>query len=153
MRPTAGSFNNPDYVAVVIHKYRWRLGLAEGEPKYDDLEKRLPKVRISPCPPLHSKLMPMVHRTPTPVPMSRNSRADVCTGSSRAVSGTIYLGKRRASLGPMTRAPRFWHPNSRGIPRVGSGRHVPPSRPQRVTGHSPKLLHHEGSSGWNASLS
>jgi pimeloyl-ACP methyl ester carboxylesterase len=38
---TAASFNNPDYVAVVIHNYRWRLGLAEGEPKYNDLEKRL----------------------------------------------------------------------------------------------------------------
>ena len=38
---TAASFENPDHVAVVIHNYRWRLGLAEGEPKYDDLEKRL----------------------------------------------------------------------------------------------------------------
>ncbi len=38
---TAASFNNPDYVAIVIHNYRWRLGLAQGEPKYDDLEKRL----------------------------------------------------------------------------------------------------------------
>jgi pimeloyl-ACP methyl ester carboxylesterase len=38
---TAGSFDNPDHVAIVIHNYRWRLGLAEGEPKYDDLEKRL----------------------------------------------------------------------------------------------------------------
>ena len=38
---TAASFNNPDYVAIVIHNYRWRLGLAEGEAKYDDLEKRL----------------------------------------------------------------------------------------------------------------
>jgi pimeloyl-ACP methyl ester carboxylesterase len=38
---TAASFNNPDHVDVVIHNYRWRLGLAEGEPKYDDLEKRL----------------------------------------------------------------------------------------------------------------
>jgi pimeloyl-ACP methyl ester carboxylesterase len=38
---TAASFDNPDHVAVVIHNYRWRLGLAEGEPKYDDLEKRL----------------------------------------------------------------------------------------------------------------
>jgi pimeloyl-ACP methyl ester carboxylesterase len=38
---TAASFNNPDHVAIVIHNYRWRLGLAEGEPKYDDLEKRL----------------------------------------------------------------------------------------------------------------
>jgi len=30
-----------DHVSIVIHNYRWRLGLAEGEPKYDDLEKRL----------------------------------------------------------------------------------------------------------------
>ena len=31
----------PDHVAIVIHNYRWRLGLADGEAKYDDLEKRL----------------------------------------------------------------------------------------------------------------
>ena len=39
-RSTA-SFENPDHVAIVIHNYRWRLGLAEGERKYDDLERRL----------------------------------------------------------------------------------------------------------------
>jgi pimeloyl-ACP methyl ester carboxylesterase len=38
---SAASFDNPDHVAIVIHNYRWRLGLAEGESKYDDLEKRL----------------------------------------------------------------------------------------------------------------
>jgi pimeloyl-ACP methyl ester carboxylesterase len=38
---TAASFDNPDHVAIVIHNYRWRLGLAQGEPKYDHLEKRL----------------------------------------------------------------------------------------------------------------
>ncbi|HXV24664.1 MAG TPA: alpha/beta hydrolase [Alphaproteobacteria bacterium] len=38
---SAAAFNNPDHVDVVIHNYRWRLGLAEGEPKYDALEKRL----------------------------------------------------------------------------------------------------------------
>jgi pimeloyl-ACP methyl ester carboxylesterase len=38
---TAQAFDNPDHVAIVIHNYRWRLGLAEGESKYDDLEKRL----------------------------------------------------------------------------------------------------------------
>jgi pimeloyl-ACP methyl ester carboxylesterase len=38
---TAASFENPDHVAIVIQNYRWRQGLAEGEPKYDDLEKRL----------------------------------------------------------------------------------------------------------------
>jgi pimeloyl-ACP methyl ester carboxylesterase len=38
---SAAAFDNPDHVAIVIHNYRWRLGLAGGEPKYDDLEKRL----------------------------------------------------------------------------------------------------------------
>jgi pimeloyl-ACP methyl ester carboxylesterase len=38
---SAASFDNPDHVAIVVHNYRWRLGLAEGEPKYAELEKRL----------------------------------------------------------------------------------------------------------------
>jgi pimeloyl-ACP methyl ester carboxylesterase len=38
---SAASFDNPDHVPVVIHNYRWRLGLAEGEAKYDEFEKRL----------------------------------------------------------------------------------------------------------------
>lgn len=38
---SAASFVNPDHVSIVIHNYRWRLGLAEGESKYDDLERRL----------------------------------------------------------------------------------------------------------------
>jgi pimeloyl-ACP methyl ester carboxylesterase len=38
---SAAAFDNPDHVAIVIHNYRWRLGLADGEPKYDELEKRL----------------------------------------------------------------------------------------------------------------
>ncbi|MFM0722047.1 alpha/beta hydrolase, partial [Paraburkholderia strydomiana] len=38
---SAESFKNPDHVAVVIHNYRWRLGLVKGEPQYDELERRL----------------------------------------------------------------------------------------------------------------
>jgi len=38
---SAAALDNPDHVSVVIHNYRWRLGLAEGERAYDDLEKRL----------------------------------------------------------------------------------------------------------------
>jgi pimeloyl-ACP methyl ester carboxylesterase len=38
---SAASFDNPDHVEIVIHNYRWRLGLAEGEAEYDSLEKRL----------------------------------------------------------------------------------------------------------------
>lgn len=38
---SAKAFTNPDHVAIVIHNYRWRLGLANGETKYDALEKKL----------------------------------------------------------------------------------------------------------------
>jgi pimeloyl-ACP methyl ester carboxylesterase len=38
---SAAAFDNPDHVAIVIHNYRWRIGLATGEPQYDDLEARL----------------------------------------------------------------------------------------------------------------
>jgi pimeloyl-ACP methyl ester carboxylesterase len=38
---SAAAFNNPDHVDIVVHNYRWRLGLADGESKYDDLEKKL----------------------------------------------------------------------------------------------------------------
>ena len=38
---SAAAFDNPDHVDIVIHNYRWRLGLAEGEPKYAELEKTL----------------------------------------------------------------------------------------------------------------
>ena len=40
---SAAAFDNPDHVAVTIHNYRWRLGLADGERKYDDLDKKLAK--------------------------------------------------------------------------------------------------------------
>jgi pimeloyl-ACP methyl ester carboxylesterase len=40
---SAASFDNPDHVSVVIHNYRWRLGLAQGESQYDELEQRLAK--------------------------------------------------------------------------------------------------------------
>ena len=38
---SAASFDNPDHVAIVIHNYRWRLGLAEGEARYEPIERRL----------------------------------------------------------------------------------------------------------------
>jgi pimeloyl-ACP methyl ester carboxylesterase len=38
---SAAAFDNPDHVSIVIHNYRWRIGLAEGEAKYDNFEKRL----------------------------------------------------------------------------------------------------------------
>jgi pimeloyl-ACP methyl ester carboxylesterase len=38
---SAASFDNPDHTSIVIHNYRWRLSVAEGEPQYDELEARL----------------------------------------------------------------------------------------------------------------
>jgi pimeloyl-ACP methyl ester carboxylesterase len=38
---TAAAFDNPDHVAIVIHNYRWRLSLAQGETQYDNLERKL----------------------------------------------------------------------------------------------------------------
>lgn len=43
---TATSFNNPDHVNIVIHNYRWRLGLADGEQEYNDIEKRLAEAPV-----------------------------------------------------------------------------------------------------------
>ncbi|MEU6218923.1 alpha/beta hydrolase [Streptomyces sp. NPDC047022] len=40
---TAAAFDNPDYVAIVVDNYRWRLGLAPGDPRYDALERQLAK--------------------------------------------------------------------------------------------------------------
>jgi pimeloyl-ACP methyl ester carboxylesterase len=42
---SAAAFDNPDHVDIVIHNYRWRLGLAEGEPQYDEIERRLASAR------------------------------------------------------------------------------------------------------------
>jgi pimeloyl-ACP methyl ester carboxylesterase len=41
---SATAFDNPDHVAIVVHNYRWRLGLAEGETQYDLTEKRLASI-------------------------------------------------------------------------------------------------------------
>jgi pimeloyl-ACP methyl ester carboxylesterase len=38
---SAKAFDNPDHVAIVVHNYRWRMDLAKGEARYDDLEKKL----------------------------------------------------------------------------------------------------------------
>src|SRR3954453_21366684 len=46
---SAAAFDNPDHVDIVIHNYRWRQGLAQGEAKYDELEQRLaagPEVKV-----------------------------------------------------------------------------------------------------------
>jgi pimeloyl-ACP methyl ester carboxylesterase len=43
---SAASLDNPDHVDITIHNYRWRLGLADGEPRYVELEKRLAEMPV-----------------------------------------------------------------------------------------------------------
>ena len=43
---SAVAFDNPDHVAIVIHNYRWRLGLAEGERQFDALEAKLAQAPV-----------------------------------------------------------------------------------------------------------
>jgi hypothetical protein len=38
---SAAAFDNPDHVDIVVHNYRWRLGIVDGERRYGDFEKRL----------------------------------------------------------------------------------------------------------------
>jgi pimeloyl-ACP methyl ester carboxylesterase len=45
-RRSAGSLDNPDHVAITVHNYRWRLGLADGEPQFDALEQRLAEAPV-----------------------------------------------------------------------------------------------------------
>ena len=102
---SAAAFDNPDHVAIVIHNYRWRLGLAEGEPKYDDLEKRSPEPRTSLSLPSHSKVMRMARPIRRQAPTRRNSQADMSIGSSRVGSATTCLRKRRRPLQKLSSPP------------------------------------------------
>ncbi|WIW44482.1 alpha/beta hydrolase [Bradyrhizobium sp. 62B] len=43
---SAQAFDNPDHVAIVVHNYRWRLGLADGEAQYDAYEARLAQAPV-----------------------------------------------------------------------------------------------------------
>ena len=52
---SAASFDNPDHVAIVIHNYRWRLGLADGEPEYAELEQRLAEAPVISVPDDHAR--------------------------------------------------------------------------------------------------
>jgi len=43
---SAAAFDNPDHVAISIHNYRWRLGLAQGEARYDAIEAKLAQAPV-----------------------------------------------------------------------------------------------------------
>ena len=95
---SASSFDNPDHVEIVIHNYRWRLGLAEGERQYDDFERRLAQGPLISVPSITLEGDANGAPHPDPKCMRRSFQASIRIGSSRAVSGTTCRRKRRARL-------------------------------------------------------
>jgi pimeloyl-ACP methyl ester carboxylesterase len=115
---SAAAFDNADHVDIVIHNYRWRLGLAPGEPQYDELERQLAEAPVISVPTItlegDANGAPTRSRAPTP----RSSRASTCTGRSPVESGSTCRKKPRS---------RSWKPSSRStwLPReIGSTRSI-----------------------------
>ena len=90
--------SNTSFGPIVVHNYRWRLGLAEGEAKYDELEKRLAAAPVITVPTI--TLEGDANGAPHPDASSYagNSLANMRTGLSRAASGTICPRKPRRIL-------------------------------------------------------
>jgi pimeloyl-ACP methyl ester carboxylesterase len=91
---SAASFDNPDHVAIVIHNYRWRLGLADGEPDTRNPSNGSPTAPSSPYPPSGSKVTPTAPRMRALTRTQRSSRGPIRTGRSRAASDTTFRRKR-----------------------------------------------------------
>jgi pimeloyl-ACP methyl ester carboxylesterase len=133
---TAASFDNPDHIAIVIHNYRWRLGLAEGERSMTIWKSALPKRQSSAYPLSPWKAMPMAHRIRILALTPRNSRTSMRTGISREASGIICPRKLRKPL------PR---PSLMSTPSTGTRRN-------RNGGHGHELASIEFSFGASRTL-
>lgn len=92
---SAQSLVNPDQVALVVHNYRWRIGLADGDPQYDTLEEKLAKVKSVALPSItlegDANGAPIRRRRPT----HRASPASTSTATSPAASATTCRRRRR----------------------------------------------------------
>jgi len=79
-RSSAKSLDNADHVAISIDNYRWRLGLAEGEAKYDDIEKKLARLPSIGVPTITMEGDANGASHPAPDPMRRNLPASMPIG-------------------------------------------------------------------------
>src|SRR5205823_3819473 len=90
---SAAAFDSPDHVSIAAHNYRWRLGMADGEAKYDELKKRLaafPPIGIQTIT-LEGDANGAPHSDPSAYAAS--SPESMRTGSSAAGSGTTCRRK------------------------------------------------------------
>ena len=78
---SAASLDNPDHVSIVIHNYRWRLGLAEGDPAHDALETRLAASPVITVPTMTLEGTPTVRRTRSPRRTPRSLPANTFTAT------------------------------------------------------------------------
>ena len=83
---SAKAFDNPDHVAIVIHNYRWRLGLAQGEASYDEIETKLAQAPVITVPTI--TMEGDANGAPHPPP---SAYAKMFTGkySHRTITGSI----------------------------------------------------------------
>ncbi|XIA63745.1 alpha/beta fold hydrolase [Bradyrhizobium sp. TZ2] len=103
---SAASFDNPDHVAIVIHNYRWRLGLAPGEARFDDLEKRLAEFPVITVPTITLEGDANGAPHPDPKAYAKKFSGKYPTVSSPAGSGiTRPRKRRRPSPTPLLRSP------------------------------------------------
>src|SRR6266545_2523908 len=84
---SATAFDNPDHVDIVIHNYRWRLGLVKGEAKFDDLEKRLATSPIIAVPTITLESDANGAPHPDPSAYATKFSASYCNGNFRAGVG------------------------------------------------------------------
>ncbi len=106
---TASAFDNPDFVAVVIHSYRHRYGLAPGagDPRYDEIEMALAAQPPIAVPAItidgdfrrresrHGPSREEIHR-PTRASHIRRRRPQPAAG---AAGGMVSCGRRRTKYG------------------------------------------------------
>lgn len=92
---SAVAFDNPDHVAISIHNYRWRLGLAQGKRSSMRWRPGSRPSRPSPCRRSRWRVTPMAPRIPIHPPMPESSPAGTGTARSRAASATTCRRKPR----------------------------------------------------------
>ena len=93
---SSAAFDNPDHVAIVIHNYRWRLDLADGERNATIWKRNSPRVPSSQYPRSLWKATPTARPIRNPRLIAANSRVNMSTGSSRAAWGTTCLRRPTA---------------------------------------------------------
>ena len=91
---SAAAFDNPDHVDIVIHNYRWRLGLARRRAAVRRAEQRLAAGPVITVPDHHARGRRQRRAASGPRAYAGSSRASTSTGRSRAASGTTCRRKR-----------------------------------------------------------